>query len=289
MNVLTNKTDGTGWAADYNVYRGIVIDNQDKQYPNSGRVQIFIPDVQGLNLVNFFKNKEHVTYKFPGNNVGDLTEDVITYLRGFCPWAVPCLPVMGETGPGLYSNGSASVSEDPCAPTTPTDSNPIAKPGYSVQDTSDGYANPSAYFNGKGNPHGSQYSSPDYSNHPKGVFAFPRVGAQLLITFLKGDINFPVYIGSMPGVSEFQQMYDVGNGYGAPAGHESAAPIPPTARDINATAPQPNINLGATPISRVPPTPTIPEAQTVQTTINLINNNNAVTISRLLAPQNTLP
>jgi len=280
MNVLTNKTDGSGWAADYNVYRGIVIDNQDKQYPNSGRVQVFIPDVQGLNLVNLFKNKEHASYKFPGDNVGDLTEDVVNYLRGFCPWAVPCLPIIGETGPGLYSANGASVSEDPCGPATAI---PTTKPGYSMQDVGDGFANPSAYFNGKGNVHGLQYGSPDYSGYPKGIFAFPRVGAQLLIAFLKGDINYPVYIGSMPDLTEFQQMYSVGKGYGAPAGFESPAPVPPTARNINATAPQPNINLAAKPLSRVPFRPPTPIAnQPVQTIVDSINFNNAVTINNLI-------
>jgi len=282
MNVLTNNTDNTSWGANYNVYRGIVIDNQDKQYPNSGRVQIFIPDVQGLNLVNLFKDKENITYKFPGNNAGDLTEDVMVYLRGFCPWAVPCLPVMGDTGPGLYANGNASVSEDPCAPNPAPGTNPTTKPGYTVQDTSDGFASPSAYFNAKGNPNGSQYSSPDYSNHPKGVFAFPRVGAQLLVTFLKGDINCPVYIGSMPGVDEFQQMYAVGKGYGAPAGYESPAPIPPTARDINATAPQPNINLGAPPLSKVLASSTTIPDKTVKATMDTINKNITNNINKLL-------
>jgi hypothetical protein len=248
MNVQTNKPDGLGWGPNYNVYRGIVIDNQDRQYPNSGRVQVFIPDIQGLNLVTLFKDKKVPSYRFPGENVGDLTEDVMIYLRGFCPWALPCLPIIGESGPGLYTKNGASVSEDPCSAST----NSLTKPGYSVQDTGDGFATPSAYFNGKGNVHGLQYSSPDYSSQPKGVFAFPRVGAQLLIAFLTGDINKPVYIGSMPGVIEFQQMYAVGKGYGAPAGYESPAPIPPTARDINAKAPQPNINLESKPLSRVP-------------------------------------
>ena len=279
MNVLTNKIDGAGWTADYNVYRGIVIDNQDKQYPNSGRVQIFIPDVQGLNLATFFKDKESINYNFPGNNVGDLTEDVINYLRGFCPWAVPCLPIIGETGPGLYSNGNASVSEDPCAP----GATPVAKPGLSQQGVSDRFASPSADFNAKGNVYGSEYSSPDYSNHPKGIFAFPRVGAQLLVTFLKGDVNFPVYIGSMPGIVEFQQMYAVGQGYGAPAGYGSTAPIPPTARDTTAKAPQPNVNLDAKPLSRVPYRPPTPIAnQPVQTIVNSINFSTAVNINNLI-------
>jgi hypothetical protein len=264
MNVFTNKSNNIGWQPDLGVYRGIVIDNNDVKVPNSGRVQVFIPDVHGVNIVKFLKNKDSISYRFPGDGIiGDLTPDVLNYLREICPWAAPCMPIIGESGPGVYSkSGEASASDDPCNGSTDTNAPKyFNKPASMYEDptanVSDIYSDPQFYMLGRGNAYGNEYRSPSYSNQPKGVYAIPRVGAQLLLAFLKGDSNFPVYIGNMPGVSEYQQILEMDGTYpGSPKGFESmvdTSKLPLPVKPINQPLPQqPNINTQAEPISKQP-------------------------------------
>ncbi len=276
MSVFSTLGNNQGWLAAPYATKAIVIDNQDTEYPDSGRVQVYIPDVHGVNIDKFFGQKESITFRFPGNNIiGDLTEEMVNYLRGICPWAVPCAPIIGETGPGIYRNGTASTSDVPCdsmndnfAPAN------FAKPG-SPYDASyaDLASNPQFAILGRGNTFGNEYRSPSYSNQPKGVYGIPRVGATLLVTFLKGDTNFPVYLGNMPAVAEFQSILSVGGNQNSPKGFESPvntknSPIPLRPPPDAPPKPQPNVNTNAQPISRSPDVK--PPPSSVQTTMKKI-------------------
>lgn len=235
------------------IYKGVVIDNADLNTPYSGKVQVYIPDVHSVNLINFLKNKEAVSYKFPGDNlIGDMTDDVVNYLRNICPWAIPCMPIIGETGPGIYNNQQGSVSDDTCIDLT--GNNTREKPAsvyndaFNAESNTDNFSNPKNIMSARGNPYGNSYQSPPYPNHSKGVFAIPRVGAQLLIMFFKDDPNYPVYLGSLPSESEFQQIYSMDGTYpGYPKGYEQQIQVPANTpeKNLKPDLQQPNINTNA--------------------------------------------
>lgn len=215
------------------VYKAICIDNVDKQIPNSGRVQVFVPEIHGMRLAQVFKGKSNIEYKFPGINIiTDLTPDVLEYLKTLCPWSQACLPVTGGSGPGLYNanSGNASVSEDPCSkPNQGEDPNRIPNPSaaYEFKRQRDPHANPVTNYVAKGNYSGAEYAAPSYSNCPKGAFAVPRVGCILLVTFFKGDPNFPVYIGTLPSADDFSSIYEQDGAFqGYPAAYESKVDSP---------------------------------------------------------------
>lgn len=262
MNTTTAKANNSGWQPYFGVFRGIVIDNQDTQIPHSGRVQVFIPDIHSINLVSFFADRDNVTFKFPGENIiGDLTPDMVNYLRTICPWATPCAPIIGETGPGLYNDGGfASATEIPCD--GGSDQNAPAgfnKPSSQYEDpgkVNDVFSEPRFSLTARANTFGNEYRAPSYSNAPKGVYGIPRVGAQLLLSFLKGDCNFPVYIGSMPSTNEYQQIFQMDGTFpGAPGGYESLVKPPASSlptKSVTETAPQPNVNTDAPQISKQP-------------------------------------
>ncbi|NBP04424.1 MAG: hypothetical protein EBU90_30940, partial [Proteobacteria bacterium] len=225
-----SKTNYSGYEKDHGIYRAMVIDNADTQVPNSGRVQVFIPEIHGLNLQQFLKGKETVNYKFPGDNIeSDLDSKTIKYLKTLCPWATACLPVIGETGPGLYNarSGGATVNDNPCYGTS--DANfpeKFIKPGAITESpghiSPDAFSTPSFNFTARGNSHGAEYRAPTYSNAPKGSFAIPRVGANLLVMFWKGDPNFPVYIGYLPSAQDFANIFSMdGTNPGYPGGFET--------------------------------------------------------------------
>lgn len=215
---------------DFGVYKAIVIDNNDVQIPNSGRVQIFIPELHSVNLQQFLKGKQTIQYKFPGNNIiSDLDSNTLNYLKTICPWCIPSSPVTGESGPGLYNgfNGNATTNDNPCYGTSDTQyPDKYIKPGAVTESAHyivpDAFSSPRQNFTARGNSHGAEYRAPVYSNCPKGSFAIPRVGAMLLVAFYKGDANFPVYIGCLPSAQDFSSIFAMdGTTPGYPGGFET--------------------------------------------------------------------
>jgi len=263
MNFFASNSNSTGYQKHYGVYKGIVIDNYDKQFPNSGRVQVYVPDVHGANVDELFGERDTFVYAFPGDGlIGDMNNKVVEYLRKFCPWCIPTMPVIGDAGPGIYGSkaGVGSVSDDPCNGLDDSRA-PLyfTKPSNMYENTADGtrgdgHSDPSAFITGKGNPYGTEYASPSYSNAPKGSFSIPRVGAQLLISFFGGDANFPVYLGILPSSSDFGSIYEMDGTFpGSPRGFESlvdTTKLGTPVRDVNAVKPQPNINTDAQPVSK---------------------------------------
>lgn len=262
MSFFTSSSNQTGYQKYYGVYKGMVIDNYDTQYPNSGRVQVYVPDAHGANIDELFGQRDTFFYAFPGEGlIGDMGSNVVEYLRKICPWAVPTMPVIGDAGPGLYGSqsGLGSVSEDPCNDLT-GERSPVnfTKPSSIYEFTADGeqgdsFSRPEDFLAARGNPYGAEYASPSYSNSPKGVFAIPRVGAHMLISFFGGDPNYPVYLGVLPSSSDFGNILEMDGTFpGSPRGFESLVDVNSLnvpIRDPNAAAPQPNINLDAPQIS----------------------------------------
>lgn len=207
-------TNYTGSKPEYGMFRGIVISTDDPACRDSGRVQVFIPEIMGYDLGGVSGGKNTFTYKFPGNNIlSDLTSDVIDYLKDICPWALPAYPIMGDEGPGVYdgSTGQASVTENTEYGNIGSQSfeqGTFPSVQYEYNPPSDPFVDPYEASTAESNVYGYDYGAPSFSNHINGSFGVPRVGAHVLIAFFKGDINFPIYLGHMPSVTDIRSLFN---------------------------------------------------------------------------------
>lgn len=264
-----NKTNYSGDSKITGIFRAMVIDNNDPKYPSSGRVQIFIPELHGVNLQRFLGEAESFTYKFPGDNIDtSLDSSALNYLKTICPWSYPSYPVIMESGPGLYNAraGGSSTNDNPDYGTADNEyPNKFTKPAAMYESASnihtDAFAVPSNNMVARGNSHGAEFRAPSYPNAPKGAFAIPRVGAQLLVAFFGGDVNFPVYFGALPSITDMTNVFSMdGTSPGVPKGFESPVdtanlvpPVKPTP-SADQVSTQQAAQKGATgiPISRLP-------------------------------------
>ena len=209
-----NQTNYTGEVNFNNIYKGIVIDNNDTEIINSGRVKVYIPEIHGFNLGILFPDvTKAFEYKFPGSNIiSSLTSDVLEYLKEqITIWAPICSPIIGDTGPALYSGelGQATTSENPQYKKFNDSSYAnLASPGvaYEYNPPFDAFASPSTFYTAEGNIDGYNYGGNTYSTQPKGVFAIPRVGSHVIIMFIRGDLNQPVVMGALMGVDNFASV-----------------------------------------------------------------------------------
>ena len=194
----------------YGVYKGIVIDNYDKVYPQSGRLQVFVPEMHAASNQAIFKGGTLASFNFIGDNIEtSLTQDVVEYLKSFCPWAVQCTPITSDYGPGFYdaAEGKASTTENPCISLS-------AIPNQAQNfNTPEGRRNTFAPFSNPGQNFVQKADAfaftrpPSLSNLPKGNFTIPRVGAPVVIQFLNGDMNYPVVMGGLPTIAQYQQIF----------------------------------------------------------------------------------
>lgn len=263
-----SDTSNTNFNQYNGIYRAIVINNNDPQLPNSGRVQVFVPEIHGVSLPQFLNGKKTFSYRFPGNNIlSDLDAKTMDYLKTLCPWASPSMPVTGETGPGLYNDatGEATTSDCPDKPVS-DDQHPVNHAKPAVTNGGDGsiivpdrFSNPVDNYVANANHAGADYRAPSFSNGPKGSFAIPRVGAQLSVMFFRGDSNHPVYIGALPSAQDFANILRVDGTYpGSGGGYESRVnvtnfnppvkPVPTQAEiSTNATS-TPQTEIALTPV-----------------------------------------
>jgi hypothetical protein len=207
-------TNYSGEKREYGVHRGIVINTDDPTYKDSGRVQVFVPDLFGYDLGGILGSGTSFKFKFPGDNLtSNLTSDVIDYLKTICPWALPAFPIQGDEGPGIYdaSTGQASTTENieygnVGSQTLEQLSFPAVQ--YEYNPPSDPFVDPYSAVSAEANVYGYDYGAPSYSNQPKGSFGVPRVGAYVLVSFFRGDVNFPVYHGYMPSVTDVKSIFN---------------------------------------------------------------------------------
>jgi hypothetical protein len=83
------------------------------------------------------------------------------------------------------------------------------------------FGNPSDHLLPRGNPF-AYITVPSYSQSPAGTFSVPRVGAQVMILFYKGDINYPVCIGGANGAPAFTQIFALDGSF-----QNAPSPAPP--------------------------------------------------------------
>lgn len=192
QNIIQTKTNETGYVPDFGIHKGIVIDVVDP-IKGGGRVQVYVPDLHGVNLFAFLNAKGVANVPTVGGNVGDLNKQALEYLKTFCPWADICSPILTDSGPGTSENNG--------------EFNLVAKnDAKKFEGLTTPFGSPSNSLLPRGNPF-AYVTVPAYSQSPAGVYGVPRVGAQVMILFYKGDLNAPVCIGSANGVKQFAQIF----------------------------------------------------------------------------------
>lgn len=189
---------------DQSFYKGIVVKNNDPR--SLHRVKVYIPEISNAPIVDWLLKYKSVSVKFPGtNNKFDGWRDVKTFEKivSLIPWAEPCFPLMGESGPGRYNSikGEASVSDS-----NHSDGEKNVTPSfyYEKEDTclGDKFIDP---FNSRSdfvdrftnniNPYSYEGRPSNHVNKSTGSFSVPRVGSKVWVFHYNGDINFPVYFG----------------------------------------------------------------------------------------------
>jgi hypothetical protein len=218
QNIIQTKTNDTGYIPDFGIHKGIVIDVNDP-IKGGGRVQVYIPDVHGINLFAFLNANGTANIPTVGGKVGELNIQALEYLKTFCPWASVCSPILTDAGPGTSIDGQFNLVTRNDAEKFQGLTTQFAKPAQSLLPRGD----PFAYV-----------TVPSYSQSSSGVYSVPRVGAQVMILFYKGDLNAPVCIGGANGSVQFTQIFALdGSFQNAPNGTS-----PPTDTASDATTNQ---------------------------------------------------
>jgi hypothetical protein len=248
----TVKTNETGYVPDYSIHKGIVIDTNDP-IQGGGRVQVYIPDIHGINLFSFLNSKNQAEYPTIGDNVGSLNKQSTEYLKTFCPWADICSPILTDMGPG--TTGDDGVFD------FVAENNARKYEGFKTP-----FAEPHEYLLPRGNPF-AYATVPSYDKAPSGTFGVPRIGAQVLLLFYKGDCNFPVCIGGINGVPAFTQIFALDGSFQNAANGSSpkTSGFSTPTTSSSSTAPSSPVNTPRSeptlppPISAgTPPTPLLP-------------------------------
>lgn len=222
QNILQTKTNETGYASEYGIYKGIVISNSKfitnsgGTQINSGLIQVYIPAIHGVNLFAFLNSKNQANVPTYGDNVGSLSKDALQYLQTFCPWAEICSPILTNGGSGsTNTSGRFDIVK----------SNDALKYEGLVSP----HGHPGNILGARGNPF-AYVTVPSYSGHPRGVVAIPDIGAMVMILFHKGDLNYPVCIGQSNGALSFNQLFVLdGSAQNAPNNTSPAATSVPAA------------------------------------------------------------
>ena len=194
---------------DNSFYRGIVVKNNDPD--NLNRVKVYIPEISTQPYDNWFSSMEKASLKSIGEG-GDKWENtqIFEEICDTIPWAEPCYPILGETGDFRYvkdekistigdtnyKEGFEKIKNNP----------PEVEAGayspsflYEIEDNimKDTFTNPTENYCVKCNPYGYGYIPSKHSNKSKGIFGVPEVGSKVWVFHYNGDLNFPVYFGSI--------------------------------------------------------------------------------------------
>tara|TARA_R110002020_G_scaffold305187_1_gene520956 strand:- start:3607 stop:4848 length:1242 start_codon:yes stop_codon:yes gene_type:complete len=219
---------------DNNFYKGTVVQNNDPE--ELLRVKVYIPELSNEPLDDWLNSDEYKATKFPGtNNKTDNFSDTSIFhvIQDLIPWAEPCLPLMGEHGPGRFfskiNNGIGIISdtnypEEAVKNDTKEINETEGVTGPSRAQTLQGeqmgdeFKDPSrnsAVFN---NPHSFDFQPIKYTDGSKGMFGVPNVGAQVWVFHYQGDCNFPVYFGGRAGFGDVATIMASKQGaFGTPA------------------------------------------------------------------------
>ena len=187
-------------------FRGIVVKNDDPE--KMFRVKIFIPELSNQPLENWLQQHDNINFRFPGqNNEKDNWSDTDIYeeIAKLLPWAEPCVPLIGESGPGRYNSvlKQAAITDsnytDQFTADAPTSKTGSFSPAFLWEhyDTmqADAFSDPQTNFTTTNNPFCYANRPAKFSNKPKGMFSVPSVGSKVWVFHFRGDLMYPVYFG----------------------------------------------------------------------------------------------
>jgi len=221
---------------DQSFYKGTVVQNNDPE--GIMRVKVYIPELSNEPLDGWLNDHKQKKTKFPGvNNKTDSWSDTAIFkdIKKLLPWAEPCLPLMGEHGPGRFFAGvdqGIGIANDTnyAKEALGNDVKPInlqkgtgaSGPSLAYEQKEfnepDANANPGKNSTGINNPHAYGYPPVSYPNASKGVFGVPNVGAPVWVFHYNGDLNFPVYFGCRSGYGDVATIMATKQGaHGSPA------------------------------------------------------------------------
>lgn len=213
---------------DQSFYRGIVVKNNDPLKLH--RVKIYIPELSNQPHDDWFKEYTSWFLKSPGDNsntpendkTGTFKDtDIFEQICSTLPWAEQCSPLFGESGNFRYDKsgkistisdcnyeeGFETINDNP-----PTIENGSFSPSflYEINETliHDAFAEPLVNFNVKCNPYSYSYRPSKHTNNSKGVFGIPQVGSKVWVFHWEGDLNFPVYFGT---IHDFRELVNLDN------------------------------------------------------------------------------
>ena len=194
---------------DQSFYKGIVVKNNDPK--SLYRVKVYIPELSNQPLDNWLAEYKSFSMRFPGkNNKTDSWSDTKMFeeISNFIPWAEPCFPLMGESGPARYNsplelavltdgNYEEGFQTNNSAP--PTSKIGAVTPSffYEFYNTAigDAFCDTESYLSNNNNPYAFAGRPSNNVNKSKGVFGVPSIGSKVWVFHNSGDINFPVYFG----------------------------------------------------------------------------------------------
>jgi hypothetical protein len=212
---------------DNSFYRGIVVKNNDPEKLN--RVKVYIPEISNQPYDEWLESYDTFILKAIGSNVnkgegdwGDtqIFEEICKYI----PWAEPCYPILGESGNFRYVKSEEKSIITDCNykegfdknETTPPDKNSGSfSPAYlfEFEETMifDPFHDQVKNYTVKTNTYSYGYSSSKHVNNAKGVFGIPEVGAKVWVFHYEGDLNFPVYFGTMQDLRSISPINNTDN------------------------------------------------------------------------------
>ena len=217
---------------DSNFYKGTVVRNNDPQVLM--RVKVYIPELSNEPLDNWLADNTNKATKFPGiNNTTDSFSDTSIFheIGEFLPWAEPCLPLMGEAGPGRFfanpgkstisdANTQESLERNNTTPISITEgvTGPASVHTLTGEQMGDEFKDPTSNSAVLNNPHSFDFQPIKYVDGAKGVYGVPNVGAQVWVFHYQGDLNFPVYFGGRAGDPEIATIMGTSQGgFGSPS------------------------------------------------------------------------
>lgn len=208
------------------IYLGIVVQNNDPEH--RGRVKVWVPQISTTVYHKWNELKKDQVFSVPGSPGGENLSSILEELKDTLTWAEPCSPIMGASSTGYYNNrfdvntvsDAPLVYGQPGTSTTSTSSatnidpeNKGGKPGamYENNPVGDAFTNTSKINSLYVNEFGNNYKPATYSNAAKGLFSVPNVGAHVWVFFKEGVPQYPVYIGTSFGQSDFESIFKDGD------------------------------------------------------------------------------
>jgi hypothetical protein len=202
---------------DASFYKGIVVKNNDPEYLY--RVKVYIPELSNQPLENWLQEYKEFFMRMPGSNNKEdswgAEPDIYEEIAKFIPWAEPCFPLMGESGPGRYNAyNKKSTLSDTNYPDYDNDKDKDKRTPawfWECKEFVAGDANTHAADNlaNNSNPYAYLNRPSSYSDLTKGVVGVPNVGSKVWVFHDHGDLFHPVYFGVRRGFRETGLMADL--------------------------------------------------------------------------------